>query len=154
MGIGQFKKKNHLLWHFFFDFQLTLLHKYNKLSIEMTFKSNQLIELEMMMIILQISGIDQILPCMKIDDYLFEPCGYSMNGILKNESIDFGLVNIRLFCSIQTKFYSCKLLFFEYTYIFFMYVLILNTVNFVHIGRIYDYSHHSRTGIFICQLRE
>ena len=91
---------------------------------------------------------------MKIDDYLFEPCGYSMNGILKNESIDFGLVNIRLFCSIQTKFYSCKLLFFEYTYIFFMYVLILNTVYFVHIGRIYDYSYHSRTGIFICQLRE
>jgi hypothetical protein len=41
---------------------------------------------------LQISGIDRILPCMKIDDYLFEPCGYSMNGILKNESIDFGLV--------------------------------------------------------------
>jgi len=39
----------------------------------------------------KVSGIDQILPCMKIDDYLFDPCGYSMNGILKNESIDFGL---------------------------------------------------------------
>ncbi len=40
----------------------------------------------------QISGIDKILPCMKIDDYLFEPCGYSMNGILRNESNDYGLV--------------------------------------------------------------
>uniref|UniRef100_A0A1B6CEE2 S-adenosylmethionine decarboxylase proenzyme n=2 Tax=Clastoptera arizonana TaxID=38151 RepID=A0A1B6CEE2_9HEMI len=34
----------------------------------------------------QKSGIDQILPQMKIDDFLFEPCGYSMNGIAKNGS--------------------------------------------------------------------
>ncbi|BES87433.1 unnamed protein product [Nesidiocoris tenuis] len=27
------------------------------------------------------SGIDTIIPGMKIDDFLFEPCGYSMNGI-------------------------------------------------------------------------
>jgi len=32
----------------------------------------------------QKSRIDQILPNVTIDDYLFEPCGYSMNGILKN----------------------------------------------------------------------
>ncbi|KAK2710920.1 hypothetical protein QYM36_012182 [Artemia franciscana] len=29
------------------------------------------------------SGIDRIIPGCVIDDYLFDPCGYSMNGILK-----------------------------------------------------------------------
>lgn len=33
---------------------------------------------------LQKSGIDKLLPHMKIDDYLFDPCGYSMNGVLQN----------------------------------------------------------------------
>lgn len=32
----------------------------------------------------QKSGIDQIFPFMTIDDFLFEPCGYSMNGVSKN----------------------------------------------------------------------
>lgn len=32
------------------------------------------------------SGIDKILPQMVIDDFLFEPCGYSMNGISKDGS--------------------------------------------------------------------
>ncbi|XP_060521205.1 S-adenosylmethionine decarboxylase proenzyme isoform X2 [Cylas formicarius] len=30
------------------------------------------------------SGIDKIIPNMLIDDFLFEPCGYSMNGVTKN----------------------------------------------------------------------
>lgn len=30
------------------------------------------------------SGIDKLIPMMNIDDYLFDPCGYSMNGILPN----------------------------------------------------------------------
>lgn len=30
------------------------------------------------------SGIDKIIPNMVIDDFLFEPCGYSMNGVTKN----------------------------------------------------------------------
>lgn len=38
------------------------------------------------------SGINKILPGMKIDDYQFDPCGYSMNGIAKNVSW------IALFC--------------------------------------------------------
>ena len=33
------------------------------------------------------SGIDQLVPNMKIDDYLFEPCGYSMNGVLLNVNL-------------------------------------------------------------------
>jgi len=39
----------------------------------------------------QKSRIDQLVPNMKIDDYLFSPCGYSMNGVLLNESDDYGL---------------------------------------------------------------
>ena len=31
----------------------------------------------------QKSGIDKIFPGMQIDDFLFTPCGYSMNGLLK-----------------------------------------------------------------------
>ncbi|KAL1464602.1 hypothetical protein WDU94_004232 [Cyamophila willieti] len=34
----------------------------------------------------QTSGIHKIIPHMKIDDYLFDPCGYSMNGIAKDGS--------------------------------------------------------------------
>ncbi|KAH0999187.1 hypothetical protein HUJ05_009681 [Dendroctonus ponderosae] len=30
------------------------------------------------------AGIDKIIPNMTIDDFLFEPCGYSMNGVSKN----------------------------------------------------------------------
>ncbi|KAK4874133.1 hypothetical protein RN001_013493 [Aquatica leii] len=30
------------------------------------------------------SGIDKIIPNMIVDDFLFEPCGYSMNGVSKN----------------------------------------------------------------------
>ncbi|XP_021202175.1 S-adenosylmethionine decarboxylase proenzyme [Bombyx mori] len=30
------------------------------------------------------SGIDKILPGMVIDDFLFDPCGYSMNGVAKD----------------------------------------------------------------------
>jgi len=33
---------------------------------------------------MQKSGIDKLIPNMKMDDYLFDPCGYSMNGILEN----------------------------------------------------------------------
>ncbi|CAG2163532.1 unnamed protein product [Oppiella nova] len=31
----------------------------------------------------QKSGIDKLLPGMTIDDFLFDPCGYSMNGLIK-----------------------------------------------------------------------
>lgn len=32
------------------------------------------------------SGIDKLIPNMIIDDFLFEPCGYSMNGVSKDVS--------------------------------------------------------------------
>ncbi|EDW62671.2 S-adenosylmethionine decarboxylase proenzyme [Drosophila virilis] len=38
------------------------------------------------------SGIDQILPDMVIDDFLFDPCGYSMNGI--NEHGEYMTIHI------------------------------------------------------------
>lgn len=38
------------------------------------------------------SGIDQILPDMIIDDFLFDPCGYSMNGI--NEQGEYMTIHI------------------------------------------------------------
>ena len=34
----------------------------------------------------QKSGIDKLLPEMKMDDFLFSPIGYSMNGIMKEVS--------------------------------------------------------------------
>ncbi|XP_011504579.1 PREDICTED: S-adenosylmethionine decarboxylase proenzyme [Ceratosolen solmsi marchali] len=34
----------------------------------------------------QKSGIDRLIPNMLIDDFLFEPCGYSMNGVSKSGS--------------------------------------------------------------------
>jgi len=37
------------------------------------------------------SGIADLVHNMKIDDYLFQPCGYSLNGVLLNESEDYGL---------------------------------------------------------------
>ncbi|KAK7869452.1 hypothetical protein R5R35_008170 [Gryllus longicercus] len=32
----------------------------------------------------QKSGIEKLIPNMEVDDFLFDPCGYSMNGIMKN----------------------------------------------------------------------
>lgn len=33
----------------------------------------------------QLSGVDQILPGFDVDDFLFEPCGYSLNAVKGNE---------------------------------------------------------------------
>lgn len=34
------------------------------------------------------SGIEKIIPNMVIDDFLFQPCGYSMNGVSKSVRIN------------------------------------------------------------------
>lgn len=33
---------------------------------------------------LQNSGIDRLIPDMMIDDFQFDPCGYSMNGLMRS----------------------------------------------------------------------
>lgn len=51
------------------------------------------------------SGIDKLIPSMVIDDFLFEPCGYSMNGVSKSVSlIDFFLFSnlLNLFICADT----------------------------------------------------
>jgi hypothetical protein len=47
-------------------------------------------------ILFQKSGIEKLVPNMMIDDSLFEPCGYSMNGI-SNKNVSVFLVCIKLF---------------------------------------------------------
>ena len=39
----------------------------------------------------QLSGVDQILPGFDVDDFLFEPCGYSLNAVKGMSTILFTL---------------------------------------------------------------
>lgn len=55
---------------------------------------NILKSLKCALLMFQKSGIDKIIPNMVIDDFLFEPCGYSMNGVTKNVSIFYMFLNI------------------------------------------------------------
>ncbi|KAF2358874.1 S-adenosylmethionine decarboxylase [Trinorchestia longiramus] len=40
------------------------------------------------------SGIDKLVPGVVIDDYLFEPCGYSMNGVLRSVAGGYMTIHI------------------------------------------------------------
>ena len=40
------------------------------------------------------AGIDKLMPDMVLDDFLFEPCGYSMNGI-QQEGVSVACVELR-----------------------------------------------------------
>jgi hypothetical protein len=54
-------------------------------------------------VLFQKSGIEKLIPNMMIDDFLFEPCGYSMNGISKNVSMFLVFINffgILAHCSV------------------------------------------------------
>ena len=76
---------------------------------------------------------------MKIDDFLFEPCGYSMNGILKNENIDFGLVsNFNIIGTTVKRDYSNNNYLYDILEIYIFYS-----------GRIHDHSHHTRARLFL-----
>lgn len=35
-------------------------------------------------VVLQKSGIDRLIPDVMIDDFQFDPCGYSMNGLMRS----------------------------------------------------------------------
>lgn len=51
----------------------------------------------------QKSGIEKLIPNMMIDDFLFEPCGYSMNGI-SNKNVSIFFVCLKLFWNLFTQF--------------------------------------------------
>lgn len=51
----------------------------------------------------QKSGIEKLIPNMMIDDFLFEPCGYSMNGI-SNKNVSTFFVCLKLFWNLFTQF--------------------------------------------------
>lgn len=71
---------------------------------------------------------------MRIDDFLFDPCGYSMNGINKSVSTQ-----------VKFSYHLAPLQRSVPSYL---------TLNFVDdfSGTLYDYSHNTRVGVLICQL--
>lgn len=44
---------------------------------------------------LQNSGIDRLIPDMMIDDYQFDPCGYSMNGLMRTVPVSKSITSER-----------------------------------------------------------
>ena len=73
------------------------------------------------------SKIDQLMPNMKIDDYLFSPCGYSLNGVLLNVSLWQREMRIR-------------------------WQIEISGYRGLRPGRICHHPHHSWTRLQLCQL--
>lgn len=64
------------------------------------------------------AGIEKLVPNMTIDDVLFEPCGYSMNGITKGVGFVLTLYNYpenRYLHLAETPFLESREISFPYT---------------------------------------
>ena len=59
------------------------------------------------------SGIDKILPKSVIDEHLFEPCGYSANGLMPNVSFNHLLTEMVAIFITSRHIFSHLLLFDE-----------------------------------------
>ena len=116
----------------------------------------------------QKTGIADLIPGTVIDDFLFDPCGYSMNGLLPNVSYT---LNLAIACVIKCLNWKCLRDSKRSTHltshsgflssticsiiICMRCVTILN--NNFHLlfftGVLLHNTHYSRSGVFICQLR-
>lgn len=73
------------------------------------------------------SGIRDLIPGSVIDATMFNPCGYSMNGMKSDVSFSLAYLNIN----------------------FQFYLFCDNNFFFCSSGNLLDYSHHSRTRILL-----
>ena len=52
--------------------------------------------------VFQLCGVDNLFPDAVIDDYLFDPCGYSANGVMDDVSDDTIFFNVTDSCTTES----------------------------------------------------